>query len=215
MKIATILTIISIFITCAIVNAEILMSPGFTLGLNMANVSADDTSGIDYSDIKNRTGIILGARLDIQVNEMFSVVPGVNLAMRGFKVEEEVPIVGKMSMITRVNYLDLPVLAKVQFDAGVLKPFIAVGPEFGLVLTGEMEMDMFGTGTTSDIKDELNSFDFGLSFNAGAEYDMGKMYPFLQLGYYLGLANMVKDADDGEYMKNKGLVLLTGVRFKM
>ena len=114
-----------------------------------------------------------------------------------------------------LTYINIPVLAKVKFNAGNVKPFISAGPDIGILLSAKIKMEMAGQDTTMDMKDEVNSLDISLGFSAGAEIELGNMVPFFQAGYQLGITNDQKDAVGEESLKNKGIVVMVGTRFKL
>jgi hypothetical protein len=117
----------------------------------------------------------------------------------------------------KLNYLMIPILAKFghQFKQSPWKIYADVGPFVGFLLsakqvtTGESEIyvdpggtQAFPVGTqsfdnTQDIKDQLNSTNFGVEGNIGLNYAFGQNNVFFEIGGNYGFLNIQKGTANG------------------
>lgn len=209
-------------VSAVVINAAT-VSTGLIGGINIANMSLLDDNGSSISPAPDsKVGFIGGGFIDIGINNMFSVVPGLEFNMRGMSMEQSMDDGMGNTLTSKAvadfNYFSIPVSLKAAFGTGKLRPFLIVGPELGFLLSAKVKETVSGGGlsidTTADVKDQMNSTDFGLNFGAGAEMDAGNCYPFILAKYYLGLTNIEKDPVSDSSTKNKGFVIQVGVRFK-
>lgn len=107
----------------------------------------------------------------------------------------------------------LPIMLKVRFMKGTT-PYIMAGGEVGYILSQKIVLTAAdGTETEVDIKDYINRLYYGLSFGGGIELQAGGMNMLIEARYRLGLSNLAKDPDPGEYFKATELSFLLGVKF--
>jgi hypothetical protein len=107
----------------------------------------------------------------------------------------------------------MPVMIKVRFLRG-MTPYILAGGEVGYVLSAKLKM-LGSDGSTDevDMTDDFNRFIYGVVFGGGFEMPLGGMNLLLECRYRLGLSNLIKEADPGEYMKPTALTFFLGIRF--
>ncbi|HEY9262389.1 porin family protein [Chitinophaga sp.] len=120
----------------------------------------------------------------------------------------------------KFNYLMVPILAKFGWNLGPKSPlrlYVDAGPFFGFLLNGKQVISG-GTSTvymdekktiplgpqdfnsTVDIKDQLNTFNFGVSGNVGLAYLFGRNQVFVEGGGNFGFIDIQKGSANG---KNK------------
>ncbi len=113
--------------------------------------------------------------------------------------------IGTMTTKPRLDYLSIPLMAKVRFGMGGMTPFIAAGPRYDLFVNRESE----GVGA---VYDKLKNTDSGITVAAGME---------LSVPLLLGItaeARYSPSFDDIYHtellaVKNKSFEFLLGVRF--
>jgi Outer membrane protein beta-barrel domain len=118
----------------------------------------------------------------------------------------------------KLNYLMVPILAKFGWNLGPKSPlrlYVDAGPFFGFLLSGKQ--DITGGTTTIfldekatqplgqqdfnqkvDIKDQLNTFNFGVSGNVGLAYLFGRNQVFVEGGGNYGFLNIQKGSANGK-----------------
>lgn len=140
---------------------------GIKGGLNSYNIESDNGSGLD-----SKIGLNVGLLGHIHLNSQYAFQPEIVYSMQGAK-----------SGNTDINldYINVPLLAQYMFDNGFR---IQAGPQVGFLLSAEAE----NGNSTTDIKDDFNSVDLGLSF--GVSY----VHPPTGFGvdarYNLGVSNI-------------------------
>jgi hypothetical protein len=96
------------------------------------------------------------------------------------------------------SYLEIPIVAKLSFGYGDIKPYVFAGPSIGILLAAKEETAPGTAGTeavppVTDLKSNLNTVDVSAYFGAGI---MDRIYQgptlFLDLGYAVGLTSIYK-----------------------
>src|SRR5438876_47225 len=93
---------------------------------------------------------------------------------------------------------------------------LALGVEGGInISASEDDTPNGGTTTNTDISTLINGTDFSLLFGAGIEFNLNKRTDlFAQLGYELGLTNILKNVTT-RTLKNTGLQITAGAVFDL
>lgn len=152
---------------------------------------------------------------------MFSIQPGLTLLGKGAKNKFSESYNGSTYTSTdklSTMYIELPVNAIVNFNAGSGKIFVGAGPYYGIAISDKNKSKYTVDGQTSteeeDIKfgkgddKDLKRGDFGLNFLAGYQLSNGFN---IHAGYGLGLSN-INNEDSGSY-KASNRVFSVGVGF--
>jgi hypothetical protein len=126
--------------------------------------------------------------------------------------------IGVFFNVRTMNYLEIPLTLKANLGQGKFDPFVLCGPSFGILLSAHDEYDTeFNPDfkTNYNIKDDLETFEYGLVFGAGCGYQLSeKVLLNLEGRYYVGLKNQLKD---GKYatQKSRDIIILVGVSFNI
>jgi len=155
--------------------AQAQVSFGVKAGATLTNFMGDDVS--DESD--NKVGFLAGAVANFAVNDMFSVQPEVLFSQKGSKSGD---------VKSNLNYIDVPVMVKVNTGDNGSGLFFELGPQFGLLMSAKAT-----DGDESiDIKDLSNTFDFGYAAGLGYQLESGLNFG---LRYNGGITNVTKEID--------------------
>ncbi len=173
------LSLIFAFVAFATIsNAQIAIKAG----LNLANVSV--SSDGESFEPDSKIGFHLGATYTAMINENISFRPGVLFSTKGYKITFL-----DQDFNTNLSYIDIPL--DFVYKTGALD--IHAGPYLGLLMSAKAEDE--------DIKDGLESLDYGLNF--GLSYNINTNIG-IGVNYGLGLANIGKEVDgDDSTTKNK------------
>ncbi len=170
--------------------AQMKFGAGLRLGMNFGTLSFNPdiyTVGNNISKT-GRTGFMIGAMSELEFAKMFAVEFSPTFAMKGggYQDTQGGTDIGKYSE------LELPVLFKVKFLQGMIRPYAFVGPNIGLVMSAtESLTPANGQGQDTDIKSNTSSIDFALDFGGGAEYMVMKNFGILMdVRYSLGLSDL-------------------------
>ncbi len=153
---------------------------GVKAGLNLANISVSDASGVSYS---MKPDFHAGVLVAIPLLGKLSLQPEVVYSGQGSDVKE-----GGQKGKYNLQYVNVPVLVRYEIMSGLN---IETGPQLGLLLGAKVKAD---GGASTDIKNELKTADFG--WTLGASYLLPLNLGF-DVRYNLGLTNTVKDSGNG------------------
>ncbi|WP_234110508.1 MULTISPECIES: porin family protein [Chryseobacterium] len=161
---------------------------GLKAGMNVASVTKGDGSRISLN---------AGAFMNMPVATNFSIQPEVLYSGKGAKIKEE-----DMKATAALDYISVPVMF--QYNA-LPNLYLEAGPEFSFLLSAKAK----GDGESLDIKDSVNSFDFGIGLGAGYFFtpQIG-----LTARYVAGMTEVDKDNSGGDKRKNN--VFQVGLAYK-
>lgn len=193
------------------------VSLGVKGGVNLANVRLEE----DMEGKKMLPGVVAGLSLELKPVEMFSIQPEVLFAQKGFKFEIEEEIFGQMfsmSMATGFNYIEIPVLFKLNIPAGVVTPTVYAGPAVSFLMgvrgyaEASGEKEKYDDDTKDAIKEEMTAVDFGIAFGAGLGISAGPGSIIIDARYNLGLLNIGTDDNEEIYetAKNGAFSIMAG-----
>lgn len=181
--------------------AQAQISFGVKAGASLTNFTGDDTS-----DLKSKIGAHGGLVAKFGVNDMFSIQPELLYSMKGARIE-----FGDEKYASSLNYIDVPVLAKVATGDNGSGLFFELGPQFGFLVSANQESPDPTTGNKvdTDIKELLNTFDFGYAAGLGYQLESG---PMIGLRYNGGITKLEKESDTGS-TRNSAFQLYVGYMF--
>jgi outer membrane protein W len=185
------------FSTSALAQQEVKFGP--KAGINLANLSGD------VEDNKMLIGFHVGGFAEIKFNDKFAIQPEIVYSAQGTKMEYSETIMGITATAeadTKLNYINVPIMAKYYVAPSFA---IEAGPYVGFLMSANSKGSSSAAGMTADfdedIKDELNSIDFGLGIGASFNMDSGL---FIGARANFGLTTVDKD-----YTENVGGVNVT------
>jgi hypothetical protein len=188
-------------------------------GINIANqritTGSDSVKAPGTRDI---TGLNLGATVGYSFSEMFAVQAELKFLQKGFDLSEEIMGI-KFSSQTTMNYLEIPVLAKVSFGES-FKFFLNAGPSLGIALTGKSVTEVMGQKEEQDLfeknaegKTAVSRMDFSLAVGGGIGIQAGPGTVGLEVRYLMGMSNLLTEPDGSESLKNEGFGITLGYTF--
>lgn len=177
---------------------------GLRVGGAFMTIGGDDAP----SDLTRRSGWMLGGFATFDVAGPFALQPELNYIQKGAQDETASPTV-----TTKLNYIQLPILAKVQTPSpGLVSPNVFLGPSAALNIKAEEEAG----SSTNDISDDIRSFDLGAVFGVGVDANVGTGTLLVDARYGLGLIDITDDDDVGTTdpsLRNQGFMLTVGYAF--
>ena len=175
-----------------ITGTEFYFGPKF--GFNVASIS---DSGFD----KSKLSFLMGAFAEFKFNDLFGLQTELIYSRQGDKGKD-----GGVKKWARVNYLNIPVLAKFYVWEGIS---VDLGPQLGFALNGKYKTKSGGTETKTDIK-HLNTVDLSFAMGLSYDFDMGLV---VSARYNLGLTNVVEKDKAGGNNQNRVFQLSAGWKF--
>lgn len=159
-----------------------------------------DRYGDVPDEMETRYSYMAGAFGELPLTPIFSVQSEFLYVGKGYK--RVLPGVFPRNEIDfKLNYIDVPVLLKVNWVFGASEPYIIVGPSLNFLMSAKSVTD----ASTEDIKDEFSSTEFG--FVAGFGLNMRRV---LLEGRY---CHPLTDANSSDGIKNRVLALMLGYTF--
>src|SRR6056297_1885632 len=161
------------------------MSLGAKAGLTLGRMDTSEPLFLDV-DEKFRMSIAFGGMMIMPLNKNMDLQGELMYVMKGEKLEES----GEEATV-KIDVLELPVLLKYKLNETMA---IYGGPTLDFIMNAEIDLP---DSDSVDIKDDLKSMGFGLSF--GAQYKMDKI--LFDARYDLGISD-IADSEDGEIKLN-------------
>jgi hypothetical protein len=173
---------------------------GVKAGVSLTNATGDGAG----NNTKNIVGFHGGLFANFAINDAFSIQPEVLYSMKGLKSEGLI-ISSADEITSRLNYIDVPVLARV--NAGGL--FFELGPQVGFLTTAKQKAETAGGTTEQDIKDRVRTVDFGYAAGLGYQLNNG---PGIGLRYNGGFID-TKNPSSSSAVRNSAFQLYLSYQF--
>ncbi len=180
-------------------------SIGIRAGLTSSNWVAKSSGLTNTSD--RLTAITIGVPFEFQITELFTIQPELNYITKGAINRLDLSFFGipvKTEQISKINYLEVPVLGKLSFRSGTAKLELLFGPSLAYGLDGSTKFTETVNGQTQTDKQSLNfkndsisRTDFSLNFGLGISIPTGMNRVFFDFRYQLGLTNIAAPANVG------------------
>lgn len=201
------------------------VSFGPRVGVNFATLRAVDAEN-EYRKHFNEaleytTGAQFGAVVNFEVSDILSVQPEILYSQRGYKANPafyENSSNGSASVNSRMNFLEVPVLAKLSFGGESIKGFVTAGPSASYFMNGKMKYTFDGKEEEEDYEfndyvggTKANRLDVSANVGAGIAFALGAGALNLDVRYGLGLSDISKYEDDRPSDKPKAVHRMFGV----
>lgn len=195
------LNIKSLTLAAAMLLSASIFAQDFHYGIKAGANFAVQSEIADYFNNDNiRTGLSVGAFGNMAINNWLTLQTEVNYDQKGGKSE---------SVVNKYDYLTVPVLAKFSLgksDKTALQFNLNAGPYAGFLLNAETEVE----GSTVDLKDNTENFEFGVIAGFGMKYPVANHNIVFDLRMGLGLTSYDKNDSDPS---NKYIGVTLGYEF--
>ncbi len=174
---------------------------GVNGGLNFSTAMIDPDPSGGRASKSGRTDVIGGLTADYELCNRTSVRTELNYMQYGYRFEGTQTF-GNQSFTQKedykVNYLEIPIMGRYDFNEGDLEFAAFFGPFFGFRFCSEEEYtNTFGTSTQSgkaDRRENTSTLHFGLTGGLGGELKLNNSWSaYLDGRYNLGLNNIYKE----------------------
>ncbi len=160
---------------------------GIIGGINSSSLQIEPSGDFD---VEGRTTFGVGLFLNLQANDFIGLQVTPMFMQKGANAKIDFDFIDYTEY--KADYLEIPILARLNFDAGMLKPYLLAGPSLGFQLNSSY---LDGDGEEVDISDETKNLDLSLVLGGGLEIELESISLFGQLTYNHGLSNI--DNSDG------------------
>ena len=160
----------------------------------------------ELPDLRAVKSMRVGGFVNVPVKGGFSVQPELHFTRKGFKINEsaglelfDLPLPVGVVAVTRVNYVELPVLAKYSFGSGPVSAYLTAGPAVSYATGAKLdtrarvilEVDLFSTKLNLDAIDYQRTEISGV-LGGGVQFEAqnGNKF-FVDARYTRGLSQVV------------------------
>jgi hypothetical protein len=191
---------------------------GIRAGLGIAN---EATPAYTNFTVGSRTGFLIGGQLDYWFSPMVAVSAQVLYDQKGDQLTGISPDNGYPETDDfALDYLEIPILAKVAFGSSAVRPYLFAGPSFGFLLSASdhQTQTQLGYDQTVDVSSSYSGMDLSLLFGGGVSYQLtGGTQLFADAGYALGLVNVENTTNTGvpETLESRDVRISAGVLFPL
>ena len=130
----------------------------------------------------------------------------------GLRVERN-----NFTFTSKIDYIRIPVRVSYFFNDYThnVRPKITLAPTLGIAVRAQETFETpNGDRETQDVKDDVNTIDFGASAAFGVNFRLTeKMWLTTDLVYYNGFLNVYKDTPDGEFTANRNVSFNVGITY--
>lgn len=180
-------------------NSRAQVNIGLTAGVNYSNIDWRSSSIVDYQ-YQSVIGLDAGLVLSYSFNYAFSIQPEIHFLQKGFLDDFS----NDFSVTSRLNYLEIPILAKYYLGNNSNGVSIAVGPSVGYGL--------FGTNSQNGFSNRFNFQDYSvnkidLSGQATLNFETylnGNLTNF-SIKYLHGFNNVFLEQEENIKINNRGI----------
>ena len=172
---------------------------GAKVGINFADLafSTDEVGGEleEFEEFDeqmgNKIGFVAGGFVEVPITMAASFAPEVLFTQKGSSAEfEEDGESANYSL--NFTQVQVPVLFKMKFSAGAVRPFVTAGPAFGFQTSVKEKLEISGLeDEESDISDDVESVEYSLIFGGGVTFGQAS----IEARYDLGLNDLNKDEE--------------------
>jgi len=191
------------FVLCVIVlliTASAFAGSGFAgfgprFGLNIANVRGDSIP----DECKSKMAFNFGVFATYNINEFIGIQPEIMFTMKGSNAKYEYAAESYCTYKLNLNYIEIPILAKLTIPLGAVRPYVLAGPEFAVDVGATYSSDFEGVwapeSESGDVED-ASAMDFGLMFGCGVAFEVGPGFLSLDARYDMGFLSIYDRPND-------------------
>lgn len=232
-----------LLLTTQVMLAQKNIALGVKGGIGIPNLTAGDNSNPLSSGWSSRLGPYFGAVASFKVKSIFSIQVELNYSSQGGKKNgpQAIPtsyftsnppagtptyVYATLNNETRLNYIELPVLAKITLPlGGGLHFMVDAGPYAGFLVAAKnivsgntmiyadaaetvpLTTQPFTFNLTQDVKSDIKTFNLGVQAGIGLEQKLPLGYLTLTVGGNYGFIPIQKNKTNGQ--NNTGAATLT------
>lgn len=183
-----------VFATAGAAHAQ--LSIGAKIGANLANLE-----DAEVADSDARTGLIGGGFLRFGFGSAFSIQPELMYSPKGAK-RLDVDAPGGASVGLQLDYVQIPVLLRYDFQFDPFRPYLIAGP-YGAFEVSCTQTDPDNEDVEADCVDEVEgqykrrTFDWGVTAGGGLSFGMGPGRLLLEARYDIGMQDLFDNESPG------------------
>ncbi len=200
------------------------ISVGLKGGGNFANVNATQSLDNLIPDFQDITTFSVGGVAEIGITDQLAFQPELLYTRKGFGIRQStdvnlfnIPLPLGVTAETHLDYLELPLLAKVKLGTNNINAFLTAGPTFGYATGGRLltRANVLLDFTLVDTPINLEAinfqrFEIGGALGAGLEVDTEYGRFFAEARYNHGFSQLYDIPLVDERLRNRNIALSAG-----
>jgi hypothetical protein len=195
---------LAVLFMAALVPQSAAAGVGFKAGLGLSKLSMSEATPYPLVNLKTPVGgIFFGVNLGL-----FSIQPEILYVRMGTRMQES----GSPDwMEIRLDYVQVPLLLKINVLPGPVSPMIYVGPYGAYRFAAKSAIS--GVSGSGDLSEDYKTTDYGIVLGGGIDFKLVVVKLSAEVRYNLGLANIRTNLAPGSSEKNRAIMALVGISF--
>ncbi len=206
-----------VLITFSASRAQTPLRIGFQTGVNYANFYWPT----DFGQLP-KIGLTAAVNIEYKISSIIYLQSEARYIQKGFKFKGFVGTetgpdhIGEGTDHFNLNNLEFPILLKIIFNPGKIRPYLVLGPNLGINLssTHTYTTRIFETGETDEVYsrniDDVDLIEMGFEVGGGGELRLNKSFSItLTIRYAQSLSTVWEEG------KSRGLFVIVGTFFKI
>jgi hypothetical protein len=226
MKKNHIFTIFALLLFCVTNTSALEISTGVKGGLNLSELYGKKESvvlglSIDpYETQVLKPGLYCGAVVQCKFAKMFAIEPELLFSQKGQKTKTSSNLLGEYTSVMRLNYLEMPVLLKILYPAGLITPSFYAGPSFGIKIGTISQQTTHNNTVLTDLQlteldKQINPIAFGITMGFEISTKAGPGNLLFEIRSNIGLSNYEKNTNNSQADKLRVFAFGMGYLFKL
>jgi outer membrane protein with beta-barrel domain len=180
------------------------------VGVQVGYSRSDLALGGGGSLLTSRQGAITGVYLQFPLNDVFAIRPELLFSLKGGSTVATIGSEGEQNIDIELAYIELPVLFRVSFPTGSVRPVLFGGPAMAIQVGCDFSFsDSVRSTCGQDNLSIVRGWDFGLVGGGGVEKRLRRAIIALEARYTAGMRSIVEGVD----LKNRAFGLVFAVTF--
>ena len=182
---------------------------GVEAGLARGSLSSYQTDDANESfGTARRHGATAGLFVDVPIAKNLALQLGVGFVEKGARLT--IPGANDNTIaIAKLSYLEFPMLLKIEPAQRGVRPFVLLGPSFGINLSAHVDASASGGPSSVDVSKELRTADVGVAVGGGVTDG----HWFAELRWTQGIIDVGESRRVDDPVRTRTVAILAGIRF--
>ncbi|MBI2822990.1 MAG: PorT family protein [Acidobacteria bacterium] len=186
---------------------------GVKVGANAARLRALETHegpGGAELDSELRLGLLAGAFVAANINRYLAIQPEALFSRKGTRLEGHTEDPFPLEASVRLDYIEVPVLARLSISRGARAGYLIAGPAIGFSVGTDLRAQISSRSLPErDISDEIKNTEVSFVLGGGVQL----RHLLVEGRYTQGLTKIREQSPGQQAARNRVLSLIVGFRF--
>jgi hypothetical protein len=175
--------------------------------------SRADLGGPDAAGIRARQGALTGVYLTAPLGQILSLRPELLFALKGGRTEVSLDDGSTATLDINLAYIEIPLLARVTFPTGRVRPVLFAGPSAGFQIGCDLQVIAANQTVRASCDSArvtiFRTFDYGVVGGGGVEFGWAQSALSLEARYTAGIRSIF----DGATVRNRAFDVMLALTF--